>query len=279
MKLTKLSAFLLLSLLLASCSNYNYVSNLPATPCFEEAGEIQGRIGIGTGHAEFQLAASPLRYFGMTYTQFDGIKANNGTTRVWNMNLHLYHDLVPQKLFLDLSYGFGKGSILTQKWQYPSAVQSEFSYYFSSFSKQEIGINLYSKLGEEKNIQIGIGAFYRSIIYSRLGRRIEKYGTTNITTLDLTSPQERRYFSPFFYVKISPPNASYLSFSQTLSLDKNLGNDYFYGNLTDTYLGINGPQTSSTHVFYKSINSTFLYAITIGLNLNAYKQIKNCFHK
>lgn len=56
---------------ISGCRNYyHYVSPLPATPEFTEAGEIEVQGGFGTKHSEIQVATSISKHLGFSYNGF-----------------------------------------------------------------------------------------------------------------------------------------------------------------------------------------------------------------
>jgi len=277
MKLTKLCIPLFLTLLLASCSQYNYVSNLPSTPSFEEAGEVKAGLGLGLRHSEFQVAAAPLSFLGFTYTQFNGYGPHCGT-QVQNSTIHLYHGFLKKRLFVDLNFGIGKGNIGSNNVQLPLAKNLESIYFGSKFSKQQLGLNLYSSLGQEKNIQLGIGVFYQDIHFSALEWKHEEYGVGSEHII-LNSPANAHYLSPVLSLQILFPNASYLYFKQNLGFDYALQGESFAATLSKTGLMAPPSGNSYSSATLSPTRSRLFYSATIGLNINAYKGIRHLFSK
>lgn len=258
--------FLLACVLLSSCARNHYINNMPATPLFEKTGDMNAKIGFGKDHYEFQASISPVPFLGLSRTELHGSGLYNHFN-ITTTNLHLYSKLGRLPLFVDLSGGMGEGTVMQKKWHLPVAQEYESTIWNSSFQKKELGLFIHYRYEYEMNMQVGIGLFYREVIFNEMSVNYSNYKSGTITQSILPN-QSFQSLNPVLVFSIQPKNHPSVGIDFSLSYQVNLSSLAFQG--TEVKTGSYAPPigTITTNATLNTAYTPLLFATTFRLNTN-----------
>ncbi|MDX2188326.1 MAG: hypothetical protein SFY32_00560 [Bacteroidota bacterium] len=241
--------FLVLLVLLYSCSPVNYVQNAPITPCFTKRGQFKANILPSVlNHVEAQVAYSPIKHLGVTGSGYWGF-ANQKTL---NYEGSVFAYIAGDSTFpigIDLHVGYGKSSFkmqsstnsfgfsesnynLLQSESDKKYIQFDFYIITSNSFKSKIGFcNRFSIINFE-SINIYLEEFNGSGMSSSRYKNYYKYEDKNT---EATIVESYLFFTPEFVLLRNNNKTLFLTpfvqigFSQKLNYNNNSN---FYTNKT-----------------------------------------------
>ena len=250
----------------SSCETYQYVSPMPATPQFKEAGEVQGQLAVGLNHYEVQGSASFTNFLGGSFTTFKAPKSfvhhytlhgyfnpnRNNKSRYLSFNLGYMRAHLENEAPNDFPVIGGVGTLLNQ--------------YTSEYEGWTFGMDTYWYTPKERiSISAGIQArwlkFYQLDTYSEPLRSVPSHHWY------LNGSQEYAYITPRVVATVYTPNKVFFlrgGLFMQMPITEGMNGTYIHGYYT-------------WHPENRVLNpkqSLMTYSLSVGFNMNLLRYIR-----
>ncbi len=157
----------------SSCETYQYVSPMPATPQFKEAGEVQGQLAVGFNHYEVQGSASFTNFLGGSFTAF---KAPYSLVKHYTLHSFFNPNRNDRNRYLSFNLGYiqahlenGAGDHLPLIGRYIRPYTSPLGLFASDYEGLTFGMDTYWYT-PKKRISISAGIQARWLKFYQLDR-------------------------------------------------------------------------------------------------------------
>ncbi len=265
-------------LILGSCkSGSHYVSSLPPTPMFENAGEVSVQVGSGNTQTQFQANISPLPHLGFSYTRTQGI-FDNDRSFAQSGTVHLYSRLGPGPYYGSLHFGLEDARVQMQNIEEAFFILLPIGrkryQYDSRYQSRRFGMGLYM-IKEIPGVsyisfRTGVDLIYRETRFSRMSEYYVNPKDEYSSLTEVFGNPLVRTFTPIATIQVYFGKRKLFYYRQSVALDLLLSPKSYSATLTET-------KENQTSGSLTTINvqkpPAYLYA-TLGFNINTYRFFK-----